>query len=76
MVRAEVQLQNGGKLERTVEAPRGSEQSFASQVDIVQKFKKLALHTVSEAKADEIVNLVLGAEKVTRAEQIAEALAK
>ncbi len=75
MVRVEVHLKNGKKLERTVEAPRGSETSFASEADIVQKFKKLATHTVSGAKADEVVNLVLGAEKLKRAEQIAEALA-
>jgi hypothetical protein len=30
---------------------------------------------VSDAKADAVVNLVLGAEKLARAEQIAEALA-
>ena len=75
MVRVEVRLKNGLKLEQTVEAPRGSEASFASQADIVQKFKKLATHAVSDAKADAVVNLVLGAEKLARAERIAEALA-
>ena len=75
MVRAEVKLKNGKHLERTVEAPRGSEQSFASEADIVEKFKKLATHTVSAAKADRIVNLVLGAEKLKRAEEIAAELA-
>jgi aconitate decarboxylase len=75
MVRVEAHLKDGTKLERTVEAPRGSEKSFASEADIVEKFKKLATHTVSEAKADAVVNLVLGAEKLARAEQIAEALA-
>jgi aconitate decarboxylase len=75
MVRVEVYLKNGAKLEQTVEAPRGSEHSFASEADIVQKFKKLATHVVSAAKADNVVNLVLGAEKLERAGQIAEALA-
>jgi aconitate decarboxylase len=75
MVRVEVHLKNGVKLEQTVEAPRGSENSFASEFDIVQKFKKLATHVVSAAKADDVVNLVLGAEKLARAEQIAHALA-
>ena len=42
MVRVAVHLKNGAKLEQTVEAPRGSETSFASEADIVQKFKKLA----------------------------------
>jgi 2-methylcitrate dehydratase PrpD len=76
MVRVEVRLNNGAKLEQTVETPRGSEQSFASEADIVRKFKTLAIHTVSAAKADAIVNLLLGADKIARAEQIAEALAK
>jgi aconitate decarboxylase len=75
MVRVEVHLKNGVKLEQTVEAPRGSENSFASEFDIVQKFKKLATHVVSAATADDVVNLVLGAEKLARAEQIAQALA-
>jgi len=75
MVRVEVLLKNGTKLAQTVEAPRGSEASFASEADIVQKFKKLAAHIVSDAKADEIVNLVLNAEQLDRAEQIAQALA-
>jgi aconitate decarboxylase len=75
MVRVEVHLKNGVKLVQTVEAPRGSENSFASEADIVQKFKKLAAHVVSDAKTDEVVNLVLGAEKLERAEQIAQALA-
>jgi 2-methylcitrate dehydratase PrpD len=75
MVRVEVHLKNGVRLEQTVEAPRGSENSFASEADIVRKFKKLATHVVSDTKADEVVNVVLGAEKLARAEQIAEALA-
>ncbi len=75
MVRVAVRLKNGAKLEQTVEAPRGSETSFASEADIVGKFKKLATHTVSAAKADAVVNRVLGAEKLTRADEIAAALA-
>src|SRR5450755_3694277 len=75
MVRVEVQLKNGARLEQTVEAPRGSESSFASEADIVQKFKKLATHVVSDAKADDVVNLIFGAEKLAHAEQIAQALA-
>jgi aconitate decarboxylase len=75
MVRVDVHLKNGVKLEQAVETPRGSEASFASQAEIVGKFKKLATHVVSDAKADEVVNLVLGAEKLARAEQIAQALA-
>ncbi len=75
MVRVEARLKNGVKLEQTVEAPRGSEYSFASETEIVQKFRKLATHIVSDAKADDIINLVLSAENLKRAEQIVQALA-
>jgi 2-methylcitrate dehydratase PrpD len=75
MVRVEVELNDGGRLARTVEAPRGSETSFAAEADIVEKFKKLATRAVGAAKVDEIVNLVLGAEKLQRADEIAGALA-
>jgi aconitate decarboxylase len=75
MVRVEVRLKNGTRMQRTVEAPRGSEHSFASEADIVRKFKMLATHAVSAAKADEVVNLVLGADKLARADAIAAALA-
>jgi aconitate decarboxylase len=76
MVRIEVHLKNGAKLEQTVEAPRGSEHSFASEADIVRKFKTLATHTVRDSQADIIVNLLLGADKLAQAEQIAAALAQ
>jgi 2-methylcitrate dehydratase PrpD len=76
MVRVEVRLKNGVRLEQTVETPRGSETSFASEADIVRKFKTLAAHAVNGAQADTIVNLVLGADKLARADEIAESLAK
>jgi 2-methylcitrate dehydratase PrpD len=75
MVRVNVNLKNGKKLEQTVEAPRGSEKSFASESEVVEKFKKLANHTLSPARTDNVVNLVLGADKLERAEQVAQALA-
>jgi len=75
MVRVEVVLKNGTCMDQTVEAPRGSEKSFASEADVVRKFRTLAAHTVSDAKGDAIVNLLLGADKLARAEEIAAALA-
>jgi len=74
MVHLEVNLKNGTKLARTVEAPRGSEKSFASESDVVQKFKKLATHVVSDSRAENVVNLVLGSDKIDGADQIAQAL--
>jgi 2-methylcitrate dehydratase PrpD len=75
MVHVEVKLKNGARLEETVEAPRGSERSFASEADIVGKFMKLATHMLARDKADAVVNAVLGAEKLAHAEAIAQALA-
>jgi 2-methylcitrate dehydratase PrpD len=75
MVRVQVTLKNGTRMEETVEAPRGSEQSFASEADVVRKFTTLATHTVSDARAARIVDLVLGADKLVLAADVAEALA-
>jgi len=73
-VRVDVNLKNGTTLEQTVEAPRGSEKSFASKTDVIQKFKKLATHVISNARADNVVNLVLGADKLDNAARISQAL--
>jgi hypothetical protein len=44
MVRVEAFLNDGTRMERTVEAPRGSEKKFGSDADIVEKFQ-VTLHT-------------------------------
>ena len=75
MVHVEVHLNDGTQLRQTIEAPRGSESSFPSEADIVQKFKKLATPVVGDGKAEKIINIVLGAEKLARAEQLAQVLA-
>lgn len=75
MVRVEVKLRNGKALEETVEAPRGSEHSFASEAEVVDKFRKLATHVIDQRKTEQIINLVLGAEKMSRADALANALA-
>ena len=75
MVRVDVKLKDGTRLQETVEAQRGSEKSFASEADIVGKFMKLATHTVGREQANRIVELVLGADKLVRADEIARSLA-
>jgi aconitate decarboxylase len=75
MVHVEIHLRDGTQLRQTVEAPRGSENSFPLETDIVQKFKKLAAPVVGDSKAEKIINVVLGAEKLARAEQLAQVLA-
>jgi aconitate decarboxylase len=62
MVRVEIYLRDGTRLEETVEAPRGSEQKFASEADVVAKFGKLAGRVFGRGQVDRIVELVLGCE--------------
>ena len=75
MVRVDMKLKDGTRLQETVEAQRGSEKRFASEADIVGKFMKLAMHTVGREQANRIVELVLGADKLVRADEIARSLA-
>lgn len=74
MVRVEVHLKDGTRMEETVEAPRGSERAFASETDVVGKFMKLASHAVPKASAERIVELVLGLEKVQDGGELVRAL--
>src|SRR5712692_2063977 len=64
MVRVDVQFNNGTAESETVEAPRGSEQKFASEADVVEKFRKLARRACGDTQAERIVDLVLGCDKL------------
>ena len=72
MVRVEVQLKNGERLEATKEAPRGSEQNFASADDIVAKFEKLAVHAIPGEQVRKLRDPVLNMEKLDDAGKIAD----
>ncbi len=76
MVRVEVVLTDGTRLERTVEAARGSERAFASDADIVAKFEKLARCVLPEARCAALRDAVLGLEALADAETIARLLAR
>jgi hypothetical protein len=65
MVRVEVYLKDGRRLECTREAPRGSERDFAPAADIVRKFEQLALHALPRERVTELRDAVLGIEKLT-----------
>jgi aconitate decarboxylase len=64
MVRVDVQFNDGTRESETVEAPRGSEHKFASEADVVEKFRKLARRACSDTQAERIVDLVLGCDKL------------
>ena len=76
MVRVEVRLADGMRLDETREAPRGSEDQFASEDDVVDKFRKLTRRVLSEARAERIAELVLAVEALHDIGVLAKALAK
>jgi aconitate decarboxylase len=76
MARVEVFLKDGTVLKETVEAPRGSEERFASRDDVVEKFEKLAGHTVSAAQVASIRDAVLNLEKLPDASKLTQLLTK
>ena len=72
--RVEVHLRDGTVERETREAPRGSEQSFASADDIVAKFKTLTRAVLPPAQQQALIDAVLGLEKLTDARQLTELL--
>jgi 2-methylcitrate dehydratase PrpD len=76
MVRVELTLTDGTVMEETVEAPRGSEHSFATTEDVIAKFRKLALTRLPAAQVEQIINGVMHAEGLTNAAEFVALLAK
>ena len=76
VVRVEVHLADGTRHEETVTTPRGSEQAFASEADVVGKFAKLAGKVLGEGQVDRIAELVLGCDKLDDMGMLVDALAK
>ena len=76
LVRVEVHLNDGNKMERTVEYARGSEKNFATDAEIVEKFGKLAAKALPRARADELRDAMLKLESLADASQLARLLAK
>jgi aconitate decarboxylase len=74
MIRAEVHLKDGTVLEETVEAPRGSEHSFASEAQVVEKFEKLATPTLGERQTAALRDAILGMDDLDDASVIPKAL--
>jgi 2-methylcitrate dehydratase PrpD len=70
MVRVDVILNDGSRLERAVETPQGSEPNFASEAQVVGKFEKLAAHTLKRSQAAQLRDAVLGMEKLKDASRI------
>jgi 2-methylcitrate dehydratase PrpD len=75
-VRVEVALKGGRKLQREEEAPRGSEQRFASAAEVVGKFEKLAARALPAKRIGELRDAVLKLEELGDAAKLAALLAQ
>jgi aconitate decarboxylase len=76
MVRVEVMLQDGVRMEETVEAPRGSEHSFASADAVIGKFRTLAGARFDAGRTQRIIDAVMGADALVSAASLAALLGK
>ena len=73
-LRVEVHLKDGTRMERTVATSRGSEQNFASEQKVVDKFEKLSRNVLSTTQMRELRDAVLGLEKLSDAAELARLL--
>ena len=67
MVRVEVEFEDGNVESETREYPRGSEYDFASDEEIIRKFKALAKGSISSGSANKIVDMVMNIEALESA---------
>ncbi len=71
-IRVEVHLRSGQRLERSAETPRGGDDNFADDAEIVAKFEKLASHALPRERVAELRDAVLGLEALPDASRLAE----
>jgi aconitate decarboxylase len=75
-VRVQIELKNGRSLEKTVVTPRGSEDNFATDEDVIAKFQKLATRVLPSRQVEEIRDKVLSLESLDNATELISLLAK
>jgi 2-methylcitrate dehydratase PrpD len=73
-VRVDIHFRDGTVETETREAPRGSEQSFASQSEIVEKFRKLTRHAMTPARQTALVEAVLGVDDLPDSRRLVDLL--
>ena len=74
-VRVAVHLRDGTRLEHSADVPRGGDQNFAPDADIVDKFEKLALHALPKANMVRLRDAVLRLERLGNAAELAALMA-
>ena len=75
-VRVEVHLRDGTRLEASLDAARGSEERFATEADIVDKFTRLAAHTLSPRRVETLRDAVLDLPRLEDATTLTRLLAQ
>ena len=73
-VRVAVHFRDGSAESESREAPRGSEQSFASSRDIIEKFRKLTRGVMAAEQQDALIDAVLGLETLPDSRMLIELL--
>jgi len=63
-VRVEVRFRDGSVEHETRDAPRGSEQNFASEAQIIDKFRKLTRAAMAERQQNALIEAVLRLEQL------------
>jgi aconitate decarboxylase len=63
-VRVEVHFRDGSVEHETRDAPRGSEQNFASEAQIIDKFRKLTRAAMAERRQNALIEAVLRLEQL------------
>ena len=75
MVHVAAHLKDGAVLKRSVEAPRGSERSFASAGEVIEKFEKLAVHVLPRPRVERLRDAVMEVERMDDVADLARLLA-
>jgi aconitate decarboxylase len=73
-VTVEVHLRDGTIEQETREQPRGGEDAFASERDIIEKFKKLSRAILSEPQQADLIDMILNMEALPDVRALPEAL--
>ena len=73
-VRVDIHFRDGTIETETREAPRGSEQSFATPDEIIDKFRKLTRGTMAETRQSALVEAVLDLDELSESKRLAELL--
>jgi aconitate decarboxylase len=73
-VQVDIHFRDGMVETETREAPRGSEQSFATRSEIVEKFRKLTRAAMTESRQEALVDAVLALDTAPQSRRVAELL--